>query len=220
MLLLCPFFGQQLAAQTVVWQPNPVKQGQKTIISYQPKGGDLEFSDEPKAIVAVYSDFQWRSTPVSLSKQNDSWTGSYQVPEQASFIALKFYQGDLESPEAIDIRNGNGYFTSILGKNGKPVPGAYLAEASLRAGLTGNMAMNSFVKLSKDKRLVDSLLQKEERLNKNIPDKLIFNYLDLKQLTMPVAAYNAFADSVLRNELKKKMSRRLPLPPYSVILRG
>ena len=203
-LLLCPFFGQQLAAQTVVWQPEPIKQGQQAIFNYQPKGGDLEFSDEPKALLAVFSDFTWRSTPIVLTKDKDSWKGSYQLPEHAAFVALKFYQGDLKNPEAIDNHQGRGYIQPVLNNKGKAISGTYLAEASLMAGLTGDFTLTSFVTPSKDKQLIDSLLRKEEDVTKHIPGPLLFNFLDLKQLTMPAEDFNVFADGLLKNELKNK----------------
>ncbi|SDG30863.1 AhpC/TSA family protein [Pedobacter terrae] len=203
MLLLCPFFGQQLAAQTVTWQPEPLKQNQKISFQYQPKGGDLEFSDGPKALAAVYSGSKWNTVPVQLEKKNDLWTGSYQLPKHAVLIALKFYQGDLQNPEALDIQNGKGYYHEIVDTKGKIVPGTYLAEAGLKAGATGDWTINSFISPSKDQKMIDSLLQKEEKLSKRIPRTLLFDYLDLKQLTLTASEFNAMADNLLKSELKK-----------------
>lgn len=203
MLLLCPFFGQQLAAQTVTWQPEALHQNQKISFQYQPKGGDLEFSDGPKALVAVYSDSKWNTVPVQLEKKNDMWTGSYQLPENAVLIALKFYQGDdLQNPEAIDNQNGRGYYHQVVNTKGQVVPGSYLAEASLKAGATGDWTLNSFVSPAKDQKMIDSLLQKEEKLSKRMPRSLLFNYLDIKQLTVPASEFSVMADNLLKNELK------------------
>ena len=203
MLLLCPFFGQQLAAQTVTWQPEILKQNQKISFQYQPKGGDLEFSDGPKALAAVYSGSKWSTVPVQLAKKNEMWTGSYQLPDHAVLIALKFYQGDdLQNPEALDIQNGRGYYHQVVDTKGKIVPGTYLAEAGLKAGATGDWTLNSFVSPSKDQKMIDSLLQKEEKLSKRIPRTLLFNYLDIKQLTMPASDFSVLADNLLKSELK------------------
>lgn len=202
MLLLCPFFGQQLAAQTVIWPSQTLKQGEKTSFKYQPKGGDLEFSDEPKALFAVYSNQKWHIKPLTLGKDNGAWTGSFQIPDHATFIALKFYQGDMENPEASDNGNGKGYYHEVVSNAARVVQGTYLVEATLRTGLTGDWKMNSFVNPSKDKQIVDSLLKKEEKLSGRIPDDFLFNYLDLKQLTMPAADFNVFADNLLKKKLK------------------
>jgi thiol-disulfide isomerase/thioredoxin len=202
LLLLCPFLGQQLAAQTVTWQPEILNQNQKISFNYQPKGGDLEFSDGPKALAAVCNGSKWSTVPLQLEKKNDMWTGSYKVPEDAVLIALKFYQGDLQNPEALDNQNGRGYCHQVVGSRGKIIPGTYLAEASLKAGATGDWTLNSFVSPSKDQKMIDSLMQKEEKLSKRIPRLLLFNYLDLKQLTMPASEFSVMADNLLKGELK------------------
>ncbi|MBB6239643.1 thiol-disulfide isomerase/thioredoxin [Pedobacter sp. AK013] len=202
MLLLCPFFGQQLAAQTLNWQPGVLYQNQKISFQYQPKGGDLEFSDEPKALAAVYSGSKWSTVPVQLAKKNDIWSGNYQLPDHAVFIALKFYQGDIRNPEAFDNQNGKGYYHQVLNTKRQIVPGTYLAEAGLRAGIAGNLMLNSFVSPSRDQKMIDSLLQKEENLSKRIPRSLLFNYLELKQLTMPASEFSVMADNLLKGELK------------------
>ncbi|QDW26319.1 TlpA family protein disulfide reductase [Pedobacter sp. KBS0701] len=202
MLLLCPFFGQQLAAQTVTWQPEILKQNQKISFQYQPKGGDLEFSDGPKALAGVYSGSKWNTVPVQLEKKNDVWTGSYQLPEHAVLIALKFYQGDLQQPEAIDNQNGKGYYHLVKNTKGQVIPGSYLAEAAFKAGTTGNGMLSSFIIPSMDKKMIDSLLQQEKKLSKRIPRSLLFNYLDLKQLTMPASEFSVLADNLLKSELK------------------
>ncbi|WP_025146423.1 TlpA family protein disulfide reductase [Pedobacter jeongneungensis] len=202
MLLLCPFFGQQLAAQTITWQPETLNQNQKISFNYQPKGGDLEFSDGPKALAAVYNGSKWSTVPVQLEKKNEIWTGSYQLPDHAVLTALKFYQGDLQHPEALDNQNGRGYYHQVVDTKGKIVPGTYLAEASFKAGATGDWTLNGFVNPSKDKKMIDSLLQKEEKLSKRIPRSHLFNYLDLKQLTMPASEFSMLADNLLKSELK------------------
>jgi thiol-disulfide isomerase/thioredoxin len=202
-LLLCPFFGQQLAAQTITWKPETLKQHTKISFSYQPKGGDLEFSTEVKANLAVYNDHKWRNTPISLTKDSDAWIGDYQLPAQASFIALKFYQGDAQNPDAVDNQNGKGYFHKVLDAKGKDVPGTYLAEASLRTGLTGDGALNSFVKPVKEKKVIDSLLNREEKISNRSLRRVLFNYLDIKKLTMPAEEFNVFTDGLLKSELKK-----------------
>jgi len=204
MLLLCPIFGQQLAAQTLTWQPETLTQNQKVSFQYQPKGGDLEFSDGPQALLAIYSGSKWNTVPVQLKRKNDIWIGNYQLPENAVLIALKFYQGDLQNPEALDNQNGRGYYHQVVNTKRQVVPGTYLAEASLKAGATGDWTLNSFVSASKDQKMIDSLLQKEQKLSKRIPRSLLFNYLDLKQLTTPASEFGVMADNLLKAELKNE----------------
>lgn len=206
LLLLCPFFGQQLAAQTVVWKPAALKQGQTVSFNYQPKGGDLEFSDEPKAVIAVYSVNKWITTPVDLKKEADVWVGDYKLDDNAAFVALRFYQGSDDAPEASDNNQGKGYFSKVLGSNGKEQSGSYLAEAAFRSNLTGEWSLNSFVTPAKNAQTTDSLLKKEEKISgKSLASEpMLFTYLDLKRLTMPANDFNAFADAAIQAAFKKE----------------
>lgn len=203
LLLLCAFLGQQVAAQTVSWSPNPPLQQNKISFRYQPKGGDLEFSDEPKASIAYYAGNRWRKANVVLSRTENQWLGEYQLPENAIFIALKFYQGDPEKPEASDNNNGKGYFSRVQASNKKNVPGSYIAEATFRTGLTGDWTLNSFIASEKRASIIDSLLQKEEKLSKNSLRPFLFNYLDLKKLTLNATDFSSYANKILGEELKK-----------------
>ncbi|MFN0257290.1 TlpA family protein disulfide reductase [Pedobacter ureilyticus] len=202
-LLLCPFFGQQVVAQTVSWSPNPPLQQKKISFTYEPKGGDLEFSDEPKASLALYTGNRWRKADIELKSNGKVWTGEYQLPENTAFVALKFYQGDPEKPEAVDNNNGKGYFSRVLGTNKKDVSGSFIAETALRSGLTGNWMFNSYVNTEKNTKVIDSLLLKEEKLSRKSMRPFLFTYLDLKRLIMPATEFSAFADQMLQKELKK-----------------
>ncbi|MBT2560205.1 TlpA family protein disulfide reductase [Pedobacter sp. ISL-68] len=202
-LLLCPFFGQQLAAQTLTWNPEIPLQQKKVSFSYNPKGGELEFSDDPKALLAYYENSNWKTVALSLKKDKENLLGEYSVPAGAAFFALKFYQGDVLNPEAFDNNNGKGYLRKVLSPKGKEVVGSYLSEAALRAGLTGNWTLNSFINPSKNARMIDSLLIREEKLSHSSHRSYLFTYLDLKQATMPAPAFVAFADGLMKTEIKK-----------------
>ncbi|KLT66762.1 TlpA disulfide reductase family protein [Pedobacter sp. BMA] len=203
LLLLCPFFGQQLAAQTLSFNPAVPLQNKQITFSYQPKGGDLEFSDDAKAMVAFYDGSKWKTNTVVLKKENNNWTGDYMLPENASFIALKFYQGEAVTPEASDNNQGKGYYSKVLSAGKKGVSGNYLAEAALRSGTTGEWSLNSFVTPVKNAKLIDSLLRLEEKLSPGSFRSTLFNYLDLKRITMSPADFDVFADGVMKSEIKK-----------------
>lgn len=204
LLLLCPFFGQQLAAQTLTWKPELLRQNQPATFYYQPKGGDLEFSDEAKATLAYFNGKRWESVPLALKKVNDQWQASYTLPDNAVFLALKFYQGQSVTPEASDNNQGKGYFTKVLSNNGKEQRGSFIAEAALRSNLTGDWSLNSFVSPEKNAQTTDSLLKKEEKISGKPSGPLLFTYLGLKRLTMPAEKFDAFADATIQAMLKKE----------------
>ncbi|WP_029288541.1 TlpA disulfide reductase family protein [Pedobacter sp. R20-19] len=203
LLLLCPFFGQQLAAQSLSFTPERPLQQKKITFSYQPKGGDLEFSDNAKATMAFYSDFKWHTTNVILKRAKDNWEGEYLLPAKSAFIALRFYQGDSINPEATDNNKGMGYFSRTYLENKKDVPGSFLVEAAFHSGLTGNWSLNSFLNPVKDAAMVDSLLKKDAKFLQNNLRSVLFTYLDLKRLTMSATDFDVFADETIKNELKK-----------------
>lgn len=210
LLLLCPIFGQQAAAQSVIWKPSPPKQQQKTSFDYLPKGGDLEFSDDAKAMILYYAGNKWHTEKIEIYKKDDTWSGDYQLPDRAVFLAIRFYQGNAEKPEAADNNNGKGYYTRVMSTHKKDVPGSYLAEAALRAGLTGDWALNSFATPIKDGRIIDSLLSKEDKLSKKELRPFLFTYLDLKRLTLSPTEFVASADRILKEEIKKgKLDEKL-----------
>ncbi|MFF5381521.1 TlpA family protein disulfide reductase [Pedobacter suwonensis] len=206
LLLLCPFFGQQLAAQTLTWKPELLRQNQPATFYYQAKGGDLEFSDEPKATLAYFDGKRWDTVSLTLKKDQDQWQANYTLPANAVFLALKFYQGPVETPEASDNNHGKGYFTRVVGNNGKAQTGSYLAEAALRANLTGDWSLNSFVSTEKNTQITDSLLKEEEKISgKSIgAGPVLFTYLNLKRSTMPAEDFNAFADAAIQSSIKKE----------------
>ncbi|WP_412465970.1 TlpA family protein disulfide reductase [Pedobacter sp. KLB.chiD] len=222
LLLLCPFFGQQLAAQTLTWKPGLLRQNQPATFYYQAKGGDLEFSDEPQVTLAYFNGKRWNTLPLKLKKDKDQWQASYALPANAVFLALKFYQGPVETPEASDNNQGKGYFARVVGNNGKEQRGSYLAEAALRAGLTGDWSLNSFVSPEKNTQITDYLLKEEEKISgKSIgTGPALFTYLNLKRSIMPADDFNAFADAAIQSAIKKaKYSEALLTEAHNYYIR-
>ncbi len=111
--------------------PQKPVQGQEVTILYNARGTDLEFSDEVRALVYSFRDFQWIKQPFSPQKNADGrWRLSFTIPEGTSFVAVKFAQGDFARPDASDNNKDKGYATRVFTAAGKPAQGAYLAEAS------------------------------------------------------------------------------------------
>lgn len=222
LLLLCPFFGQQLAAQTLTWKPELLRQNQPATFYYQAKGGDLEFSDEPKATLAYFNGKRWSAVSLTLKKDNDQWQAGYTLPDNTVFLALKFYQGPELTPEASDNNQGKGYFTKVLGSNGKEQSGSYLAEAAFRSNLTGDWSLNSFASPEKNAQTTDSLLKKEEKISGKAIESgtTLFTYLNLRRLTMPAEDFKAFADAAIQSSIKQgKYSEMLLAEAHNYYIR-
>jgi len=203
LLLILPFLAENLAAQSVTWKPeNPTPGGNLNFV-YSAKGGDLEFSDSPKATLSVFDGRRWTGKDIPLTRKGEGWSAVYPVPQNTLFLALKFYQGDPSNPEAKDINGGKGYYRKISSDSGMDRSGSNMAEALFRTGMTADWNTNSFVSPNRDSKVVDSLLSREEDNSKGIPRSMFFNYLELKGLTMSSTDYAKWVDARIKSEAGK-----------------
>ena len=96
-------------------------------VVYNPIGTDLEFSDEVRMGVYSFDEFEWRRTSVSMTKGTDgTWTAEVVPGQNTAFIAVKFFQGDINQPDASDNNHDLGFATMLLDSDKKPVLGARL----------------------------------------------------------------------------------------------
>lgn len=116
-----------------VFSPKNPKTNAIVQLLYNAKGKDLEFSDEVNASVFLFENFEWRQIQVALTKDAKGlWTAPLTVPAKTAFIGVKFYQGDIKEPDAIDNNADKGYGIALVNAKGIPVDGAYLAEAAFQ----------------------------------------------------------------------------------------
>lgn len=204
MLLLCLLSGKAGYAQRAAWLPKQPIAGEKVVLSFNPKGGDLEFSDKITAELALYENFKWKSDQLPLKKVGDLWTAGYTIPENVVFVAVKFFQGTREKIEALDNNNGKGFFTTVLAKNKKLAPGGYLAEALLTSPGQHTYTLKGFSTPSNNAGKIDSLLKKETSIRGSVTSAYLVDYLNLKKNTMDATAFSTFADQVLQKQLSVK----------------
>lgn len=202
-LLLCIFFSNSLFAQQLSWSPQPPVAGQHADLHYNPKGGDLEFSDQISGSLVWSDGSQWRSSELVMKKANNQWTASYQLPPTAVFAAVKFFQGTQDKVEALDNNSDHGFYTAVLSANKKTAPGTYLSEAKLITP-GSNMLLNGYISPVLNGVKIDSLLNRELAVMGSSISRYLSDYLDLKKNTMDTAKFKIFAGQVLQNELKNK----------------
>lgn len=119
--------------------------GEQIGVIYNPKGTVLEGKKNITATVYQFCNYQWRKNDIVLEKKDSTWTGSYLLPTDASFVAFKFKSGKLA-----DIGQSVAYGWLLFGKNGKNVPGAYAGWAFLRNASVPEM----FPDFTKDQLLI------------------------------------------------------------------
>ena len=203
LLLLCFAGNSKVQAQKLSWSPKVPVSGQQMELIYDPRGGDLEFSDQVNASIICFQDYKWKSSNLTLSKVDDHWTASYVLPAHTVFAAVKFFQGTAEKVEATDNNNGQGFYTPVLAANKKVAPGTYFAEAQLISSVN-NMALSGYANPSKHAGRIDTLLEKEAAIKGSALDSYLTAYLDLKKSTMEEAKFKSFADQVLQKQLNSK----------------
>ena len=202
-LLLCIFFSNRSLAQQLSWSPKPPVAGQQAELRYDPKGGDLEFSDQISGSLIWSEGSEWRSSTLVMTKANNLWTASYQFPVNAVFAAVKFFQGTAEKVEASDNNHGRGFYTAVLSTHKKTAPGTYIAEARFITP-NSNMLLNGYVNPVLSAGKIDSLLTSEFAIKGSAVSRYLADYLELKKNTMDEAKFKSFADQVLQHELKNK----------------
>lgn len=119
--------------------------GEQIGVIYNPKGTVLEGKKNIIATVYQFCNYQWRKNDIVLEKKDSTWTGSYLLPTDASFVAFKFKSGKLA-----DIGQSVAYGWLLFGKDGKNVPGAYAGWAFLRNASVPEM----FPDFTKDQLLI------------------------------------------------------------------
>ncbi len=160
LLLSLTSYGQQGTAR-LTFKPATAVAGKSISLNYSAKGSDLEFSDEVSAVALIFRNLKWVPQPIQLTKVKETWTGNFQVPADASFFALRFFQGNADQPEASDNNDGKGFYTQVLSAKKKAVPGNYLGELLL---CLAAQELKAYASPEKDGARVEALLKKESLL--------------------------------------------------------
>lgn len=116
-----------------VFKPSKSKTAQLVQIAYDAKGKDLEFSDAIQAALYLFEDYEWKQTSLALQKNTaGQWIATVPVKSTTAFIGAKFFQGELDHPDVLDINQDRGYAIALRDAKGKAIPGAYLGEAAFQ----------------------------------------------------------------------------------------
>ncbi|WP_442589702.1 TlpA family protein disulfide reductase [Pedobacter sp. AW31-3R] len=202
-LLSFSSYGQQ-GKPRLTLQPTAPIAGKEINFSYDASGGDLEFSDEVNAALVIFRNFDWKQETLTLKKTNGSWTGKYALPENASFVAIKLYQGNIDQPDVIDNNAGKGFYSAVLSAKKKNIPGNYLAEAILSTPGAGNMMLATYSNPEKDAAKVEALLKKESQIAGSSVQNYLNTYLEIKKKNLGELAFRQFATATLQEILAQK----------------
>ena len=121
--LLLLSFTQTVFAQTLLWNPEEPKAGQKVTITYKPAGTALEKEKDIQAVAYLFGG-AGIAKELTMKKTGNVFTSSFVTDTATVLISLAFSSGDLK-----DINKTNGYMIQVRDKAGKIRPGTYLAYA-------------------------------------------------------------------------------------------
>ncbi|WP_345948939.1 TlpA disulfide reductase family protein [Mucilaginibacter sp. PAMB04274] len=157
--------------------------GKSLILIYDKDYSNLDNTKPVKAALYQFINYHWQTDTVSLAQRTNEFKTSIDVRPGTSFIAVKFYQGDLKSPDKFDNNNELGYSIPISDKKGRNLPGGALAQALLMLpGYSGGIP--GYFKSDKVKMSADSLnrlLGQELQQKNSSPVKYVHAYLALQR---------------------------------------
>lgn len=209
--LLLLFFQAVLYAQprfdSSVFKLENQKKNEQVQLVYNAKGKDLEFSDAVNAALFIFDNFEWKQSNLALQKDaNDLWIASIPVQASTSFIGVKFYQGDIKQPDAVDNNEDKGYGIALKDTKGNAVIGSYLAEAAfqiprLAAGGLFSYYTNEPAPL--DPNYLKKLADKEYALSGKQYIRYFQSFMDLQKLALG-ESFGDYANKFISNALAEK----------------
>ncbi len=122
-------FVNVLFAQSLVFNPEEPKSGEKVSIIYDPSGTPLADEKNIQALAYCINRGEGSAKEIPLKKNGKGYTGSFVTDTNTLLISMSFSAGDKK-----DINKNKGYMVAVRDKNGKLQPGTYNAYADQYAG--------------------------------------------------------------------------------------
>lgn len=192
--------------ERVSFYPEKPRANEQVRILYDPVEGDLEYSDEVKAVLYILRGNHWDVEQLAMVRKTGIWEAELTLPDNSSFLALKFIQGDIERPDIVDNNNDKGYFFVIRDHEGKIRPGNAIGQAMLLAPHTSGGALNSYYTsppAPPKPELIRKLLKEEEKISGADKVGFLGPYLKLQQIAIG-SDFDQFSKEFLNKELAKK----------------
>ncbi len=190
-----------------IFKPQQPKVNGTVQIVYNAKDKDLEFSDEVQATLLMYDNLQWKRKSIRLTKDAQGlWIGDVPIAPTTAFVAVKFFQGDSTEPDAADNNANKGYAVTLHGADGKPLAGAYLAEAAFQNPIIAGGAVFGYYSedpKASDAAYLKSLATKEQALSGKRYIAYFESWMKLQQLALG-DAFPVYASSFMQDALTDK----------------
>ncbi len=198
---------QEQPYSSAVFPSQSGKVGQNLRILYDAKGGDLEFSDEVSVAVSRFHNDIWKMEQFAMkSVGNKQWEYLYPVSDSTLFVGVKFFQGDLYSPDILDNNSNKGYGLKIFDRKGKAQKGSFLAEASFIVPTLARGAIINYYEgePSLDKTYLSGIIREEEKLSGNAISSRYKLYLGAQRLLLTDQELAPVAEKVVNQLLSDR----------------
>lgn len=191
--------------ERVSFYPEKPRANEQMKILYDPVEGDLEYSDEVKTVLYILRGNRWDVEQLAMVRKAGKWEVEFTLPDNSSFLALKFIQGDLDRPDIVDNNDDKGYFLAIRDREGKARPGNTIGQAILLAPHVYGGALNSYYTSppAPQPKLIAELLKEEDKISGAEKAGFLVPYLKLQQIALG-SGFDKFASAFLDKELAKK----------------
>lgn len=175
--------------------------GEALQVDYQPAGGPLEGKDHLSGIIYLFNDYHWVIDDVKLQKEGSSWKGTFQLPANCAFLAVKFV--DLEKGQIIasDNNEDQGYVSTTVNKRNVKLPGGNLAWGIFRMPSAHQAPQGYFEKFSISDEALEMWVRKEMQFHPADIPKFFDSYLAMLKLRNP-DTFAKLADKNLKTFLK------------------
>jgi len=116
-------------SQSLVWQNDEPKAGEKVSFTYNPVGSPLANEKNIEAVAFCINKTGGSAKEIDLKKTGNTYTGSFVTDTNTLLITMK-----LSADDKKDVNRNNGYMLAVRDKQGKMQPGTYNAFADQYAG--------------------------------------------------------------------------------------
>jgi len=159
--------------------------GEALNIVYNADGGPLAGRPVVKGIIYMYNNYRWAVDDLNLHFKNKNWEGSYRLPANCAFFAIKFVAEEDHNVVAADNNNDLGFVATTVGKSNTKLPGGSLAWGTFRKPSLNKAPQGYFDKANISDEALEMWVRKEMKdYPGNVP--VFFDvYLAMLKLTKP-----------------------------------
>lgn len=190
-----------------VFKPKDTKSDDAVQLLYNAKDSDLEFSDEVQAALFIYDNFRWKREILKMEKNTDGlWQATVPVTSKTALVGVKFFQGDVDNPDAFDNNGDKGYAVTLSDASGQPISGIYLAEAAFQQPIiAGGGLFGYYTEDPKplDPAYLQTLAAKEQALSGKQYLKYFEAFMKLQELALG-DGFPAYARKFITDKLADK----------------